>query len=307
MNHSLSFTACALCLSATFIAPSSQAETIWADGVSASGGWYDANKTHADDPDWSYNYPNDSTGLGTKTDDNMCYAAAAANLISWWQDLYERPAGIPHGVDSTTGQYSLTGTDAWSTFVQNSLEDTSGNVPAAIKWWMIGDDESNNVHLNPHNGYYSDYIPQGTTLYAPTASVSTDFIQKHAGTAENIIEILQSGRAAALELGGHSITLWGAELDDSGVISHLFLTDSDDYTGTADLMKVELSSANDKVSFTLGADVFDVQSIFTINPTVSDGWGLTRAATTGDDSVPEPATATLSLLALAALAARRRR
>lgn len=98
----------------------------------------------------------------------------------------------------------------------------------------------------------------------------------------------------------------GAELDDSGVISHLFLTDSDDYTGTADLMKVELSSANDKVSFTLGADVFDVQSIFTINPTVSDGWVLTRAAA-GSDSVPEPTTATLSLLALAALAARRPR
>lgn len=106
---------------------------------------------------------------------------------------------------------------------------------------------------------------------------------------------------------GTPLLFGGAELDDSGVISHLFLTDSDDYTGTADLMKVELSSANNRVSVTLGADVFDVQSIFTINPTVSDGWGLTRAAAAGGDSVPEPTTATLSLLALVALAARRRR
>ncbi len=79
MNHSLSFTACALCLSATFIAPSSRAETIWADGVSASGGWYDANKTHADDPDWSYHYPNDSTGLGAK----RMTAGATLQLLHW--------------------------------------------------------------------------------------------------------------------------------------------------------------------------------------------------------------------------------
>ena len=44
--------------------------TVWAQGVSQEGGWYDAQKN---DP-----YNGDS-------DDYMCYAACAANQIAWWQ------------------------------------------------------------------------------------------------------------------------------------------------------------------------------------------------------------------------------
>ena len=44
--------------------------TVWADGVSESGGWYDVNKNSP----WNGD-----------VDDLMCYAACAANLIAWWQ------------------------------------------------------------------------------------------------------------------------------------------------------------------------------------------------------------------------------
>lgn len=303
----------ALCSAA--LIPTTQAETIWADGVSATSGWYDANKTHEDDGKEQWNgdmyYPNDPSGPGAMTDDNMCYAAAAANLLAWWQGLYQKTESIPSGVDSLSGKYDLNDTDIWSTFVKNSRKNSGLNVPYAINWFMTGDDLSFNAYLNKTEGYYSTTVPSGITLYDKNDTTGSYFIQKHAGTAANIIDILSSGRAAALELGGHSITLWGATVEGSTITS-LFITDSDDYTGTTDLMEVELTTGADgKLTFRFNESdtkTRTIESIYTINPEISDSWGMERLPSSdGDTSVPEPTTATLSLMALAALAARRRR
>ena len=68
--------------------------TVWAKGISQEAGWYDANKN---DP-----YNGDA-------DDLMCYAASAANLITWWQNSnYGKnlaSADVPRDIDSIWQTY----------------------------------------------------------------------------------------------------------------------------------------------------------------------------------------------------------
>ncbi len=108
---------------------------------------------------------------------------------------------------------------------------------------------------------------------------------------------------------GHSITLWGVEYDEEGNLVSVWLTDSDDYTDGDRLFSVSviMDEAANKLYLDddpddgryfcqeYNADVY-IGAIYTIDPTVAATW-----------PVPEPATAALSLLALAALAVRRHR
>lgn len=295
-------------IASTLLTLSTQAETIWANGVSEIGGWYDANKTKDDDPDNNYHYPNDDTINGARTDDSMCYAAAAANILSWWQDRYELPEGVPTAVNGTDGKYSLTGNDIWSVFVQNSQIDGGLNTAQAMIWYLSGEAQyrTGDLYFPQTSGYFTDYIPNNSVLFNYSNSTDEHFIQKYNGTAENLIHILQDRKTpAALSLdASHTITLWGAELEDNN-ITHLYITDSDDYNNTTKLLTVKVvDSESDSVKFTLDNKDYIISTIYTINPEISDTWGLTRVTT---PSIPEPATATLSLLALAGLAARRRR
>ena len=106
---------------------------------------------------------------------------------------------------------------------------------------------------------------------------------------------------------GHAITLWGVEYDEDGELISLWITDSDDLADEEEgemtysekekftLIKVGITfDENDENKMWLtdyNDDVYYIANVFAFNP----------------KALPEPGTATLSLLALAALAARRRR
>ncbi len=275
-----------------------QADEIWVNGVSRENGWHDANKTHADDPEYDsfYNptYPNDSTDNGAKTDDNMCYAAAAANVLAWWQNQFVIPDTVPQGVDSI-----------WNTFVMNSTINSGGTVPAAIEWWLNGTDP--NYILTNHNGYFSQYTKEQTIF---TPSGTDNFVSKINNlTTAAIIAAMSSGKALTLTVqmplgGAHSITLWGIEHND-GIISKFWVTDSDDYTMKPELLAATAGGSDGDYTLKLGNDDCKITSAFTIDPTVSEEWGMEKKSS--DGTVPEPTSATLSLLALAALCTRRRR
>lgn len=105
------------------------------------------------------------------------------------------------------------------------------------------------------------------------------------------------------------------EYDNDGNLTTIWLTDSDDYENRIFSVQVTLDKEENKIYFgtlvegegeeeddyysTDYAGIKDIfiGTVFSINPTESAQWTL----------VPEPSTATLSLLALACLAARRRR
>lgn len=117
-----------------------------------------------------------------------------------------------------------------------------------------------------------------------------------------ILNALESGYAVSIsvysEAGNfqvaHAITLWGAEYSGTGndrVISAIWVTDSDD--GKEQLIKYSISTKESAIAISSGD--------------LSGSIIRYAAGMRTDNVVPEPATATLSLLALAGLIARRRR
>ena len=112
----------------------------------------------------------------------------------------------------------------------------------------------------------------------------------------------------------HGITLWGAEFDENQTLTALWLTDSDDAVnsvGDQDLFKVNVEYRDDHLYltdywFTSGRYV---ESLTLFDASQTDAWNLNRVyiSLPASQSIPEPATATLSLVALAVMASRRRR
>ncbi|MDO4527735.1 MAG: PEP-CTERM sorting domain-containing protein [bacterium] len=293
-------------------------KTIWVDGVNKDGGWYDVNKENP----WIQDGDND-----------LCWAATATNLITWWQDKYEVPEGIPN-----------TKEEIWDTFKEKVNYDKGGDVHGAIQWWVSGVytplnyDESlrsiygigNSTILNSFDGYYHnryqlnfyyDVWPFLEVESRPPYGDTTNYL---AGIGDDLLELVGKGCGVGLSIGNdagklaHALTLWGIEYDEiSGDITKFWLTDSDDeqFNFNMDgLFTVAVTEKNGKLYinttendwYATDNDVF-VNGVFAINPDYSDTWGIPLARTLLTLSIPEPSTAALSLLALAGLAARRRR
>ena len=101
---------------------------VFAEGVTISSGWYDVNKKAA----------------GNNGDVNMCWAAAASNMIQWFQDRYKADGNsLPStaidgpGTKSYTnyGPYELALMDVFHSEWNNSH---GSNVEHAIPWYFEG-------------------------------------------------------------------------------------------------------------------------------------------------------------------------
>lgn len=211
----------ALCL-AIFCAlshPSAWAETqeLWAYGVSKDSGWYDTTKT------WS-------------GDTNLCWAATAANMLSWWQhwdanNSTSAPQGALNIYDQLKSDYG------------KDLTDYHAGV--GIDWWLVGANHSgreSSVFTKGGGAYYSSiYSSNYETLphyFIDYDSFSNPLISALSATSMNVVG-LGLGKTND-KYAGHSITLWGIEYDDtSQVVSKIYVTDSDDYSGGLKALSVE--------------------------------------------------------------------
>ena len=325
--------------------------TQWVRGVSETSGWTDYNKSPA-------------SGDG---DDKLCWAAAASNVINWWQNRYQTPAAAPKGEA------------IWSTFKSSVSEDVVGAAQCGFQWWLTGiydiystDSETPEKYdyryaytgINPGDpvaienetinqesgfeGYYRDLegsIPH-TPEYFPWNETLSQFFSKEVGYAVtsstneaerpitsmsalslSVRDCISHGAGATLGLSprtggiGHAVTLWGAQFGDENVLEGVWLTDSDDNEDrmfyaelTTKALTFNMSTTDENGSEIKWEETRNYLVLETedgwlndmridefsfYNTSVSDTWGLVL--------VPEPATATLSLLALAGLVARRRR
>ena len=271
-------------------------DTLWVYGVNEHGGWYDADKT-------------DKTA-----DYNKCWAAVSANLINWWQSQYVVPyAHIP------------TGDAVWQTYRDNSYAVMS-NIQVGVDWWWTGDvsemyedfgivtsfksDPSYYAGIGVIPNYYRSYNADDYVYHVESADVNLTGVIRTAlqGDARTGIGINLTGSMA------HGITLWGAEFTDLNTLEALWVTDSDDYLyssgGDLNLFRLDVEYQDGHIYLPeyWGGRV-KVDSLTVLDAAMTDTWKLERIQLTAPmpRSVPEPATATLGILALAALAAWRRR
>ena len=315
MKFSLVTVSCSLCLFAGVAAAEDSVNlTRYGVDVDSTEGWYDANKTPEND-----------------IDDNMCYAASAANLVTWWQDWrkqngYSLPEGVPDTLE-----------DVWNRY-RNSLneeyKDQGGLSPAAINWWIsgvylpaneseanysiFGLEESAGVDISFDRSYDYRYNVTSTELEDFFDFIdNTSDIDGDPLTDDIFKDLLEGGAGVSLSIssdeGGlaHAITLWGAEYDEDDVLKTIWVTDSDD--GVESLVAVPVSEivevktdAEDRVKIYLNLYTKEegynyervyINQIYAIDPDETRGWSL----------IPEPSSAMLPIMALAVLLVRRRR
>ena len=284
-------------LALSFMLPVAAAAEAWAPGVSRHGGWVD--------------YDKDAVNKPYMEDEGMCWAAAASNVITWWQN---------HNAELLTST-KLPTHNAWD--VYRLVYQNIGGVPSdAFNWYING--ISTNQYGEPQYDFTSEmdkevynskefdikwYFDGG--FLSGVYSTAENPITLEVGNSDSyalcrsIVNALESGYALVLSASGHALTLWGVEYEetDKGIkITKAWVTDSDDNKN--DL--IESSEFSVKSSE-------DGNAVAMKLPTYGDGTSFVYSAVSGmrtapsTPMIPEPTTATLSLLALCGLAARRRR
>ena len=189
--------------------------TYWTPGVTAEGGWYDADKSLENDGD-------------------LCWASTAANMVAWWQDRHPREtaaSSAPKGLDA-----------AWQA-LRTAFQDSLGSTYHCLRWWMDGTPPPPQMKLTEAARGRGHYAPaplreNGLLMYkAPgfdgSGNISTtlrDLLAKGYCVALGLRQYDEAGHE--LLSGGHMVSLWGLEYDEaSGTVTRLYLTDSDDVVG----------------------------------------------------------------------------
>lgn len=202
-----------------------------------------------------------------KSDKELCWAAAASNLIQHWQDYYydkhdtgeTPPDGLnDNNYTSPTGTQYLAVFDAF----RNNWTDASGLASNGFQWWFLGKDKvaadaSGNLEENADSaGYYQGIFTGTTTCYVQQDLLSAAdrrgrsqelcFRQTMDTALGNAGQGVSLGIYIADEKGkissGHAITCWGYETDADGKLSAIYVTDSDDRYYGATKVRVEVDA-----------------------------------------------------------------
>lgn len=279
------------------------------------GGWYDFNK---------YAKSGESNGTSgyLKDDSLMCWAVSAANVIAWWQEQ--------NNIKSENWYSTIPqGKDVHQIFV--AVCDNDGANPAsAFQWWIDGstqnlpnrtnfpaDDESSWTSIDgstyyPGNFYSGGFLTDAYYTSTPFYNIAADPVtiantklttNGNSTTRQSraIVEALEAGYALSLEVntedgtvGEHAITLWGVEYTEAAngdiTLTKAYITDSDDYYDG--IVAAMVNPKGHLYGMQIDNGAYQITNANGMRTTVT---------------IPEPATTTLSLLALCGLAARRKR
>ena len=191
------------------VAGKADATTIWANGVTESSGWLDADKDWIDDT-------------------LMCWAASAANMLSWGD--WDGGAGLV-----TEDQILDDFTSYWN--------DRAGNPYYGVEWWFNGTNyhqgDSGWAQLTDfsHIGFYADPLFDDNYLWTSSSSLIKMGSYLDVGCVVSI-RIENNSR------NGHFLTLWGVDSANGKI----WVTDSDKNTDSLDTYTVTGTTLSDGYS-----------------------------------------------------------
>ncbi|MGN0873752.1 MAG: IdeS/Mac family cysteine endopeptidase [Akkermansia sp.] len=264
-------------------------------------------------------YYSSDENVTDKSDKELCWAAAASNLIQHWQDCYYEqhdtgetpPKGLNgNNYTSPTGTQYLAVFDAF----RDNWKDAPGLASNGFQWWFLGKDKVDanaRVYLEEKaadGGFYQNIFKKTDTDTETGAEIETEiatcYVQQVLLTAaereppsqetcfrqtmDTALE--KAGRGVSLgiyitdkngEIGsGHAITCWGYETDASGKLSAIYITDSDDSYYGATKVRVEVAEDG-----TLMLNSYDLAS-YNFNQKSKYFIGLMEYINTPIDSAP---------------------
>lgn len=181
-------------------------------------GWYDCNKR------------NPSAKPGGIPDGMMCWAATASNMLHWWIaqnkkyiDLY---GDKYKGPDYTYPLNKPQESDIFQCFI-DAFKDEAGKGDDGVNWFIHGVIPSLPALENAnHGGYFKDVFPDGVRLGTNVGGLGKANFNKV------MKEALSGKKAIGATVGpvrtGHVVTIWGAEFDENGEVSYIYLADNND-------------------------------------------------------------------------------
>lgn len=215
------------------------------------------------------------------SDSTLCWAASASNILQYMQVQ----AGLPISYSSTysleTGNstvdgliHSVSQLSVYETFT-SSFPDVRYTAYDGIAWYTTGttayrySNSSIPANEGAAGGFYSSTVGSTITdfqnnvlathyqVYGTAYAghyVTNEILNSSASYRELFSESLANGPIALSVnqktgtgewAGGHALTCWGFETDDSGAVISLFVTDSDD--GLETLKTLNVSQTDDGV------------------------------------------------------------
>lgn len=253
-------------------------------------GWYDVNKLWVgeteDGRSWDEtDAPDAIADSDIATDASMCWAATASNMIQWCYGQVAAGtfvAGTPAGYDASRAFAARQQLSVYKTFCENWTDD--GNTIAnGLAWWLTGDGEFESVEspaseptttggaylANAADVSLASYIESIELIYDDNVSGAyslaelSDGFKESFGSQGGVIGLainVYNQEEDDVE-GGHAITCWGCEFDEDGLLSALYVTDSDDCVSTdaysADASALEMVMRRLDVTFIENDDADD--------------------------------------------------
>lgn len=191
----------------------------WEEGC----GWFDCNK--------SFEYKGG--------DGSMCWAAAASNLLHWWMDrnkkyieAYDNDYGQIYSYPRPEKYEIMTEENQRHSEVFNFFKDHYPNLGSwdtgGVNWFINGDGKNLNSNDIPEfHGFFSEVFSKDHPLASETRNMSKENFNAWMKDAFlNNKAICFSCYGFADEAGSHSMTIWGAEFDENGDVSYIYICDN---------------------------------------------------------------------------------
>ena len=173
-------------------------------------GWYDCNKV-------SPLYP-------PQGDSEMCWAAAASNMIYWWLD--QNKAYVNRFTYTGPKEYLNAQQCEVFEHYKKAFPNEGRHVYEALDWFFTGR-SIEGVNPNVEHGFFKTVFGENTKIasYIPIVEGST-FTEtlKQAFCSQQAIECNLSYKGGYL----HAINIWGAKFDEKGEVVYIYITDNND-------------------------------------------------------------------------------